>query len=348
MKLMNFAMGMLITALVFTLLIVAQDLLLPLIIAIAIWYLINLLASGFGKIHIAGFGIPRFLCFVMSILTFMFSISVLVQFVGGSLNDLGSVATTYEANLRSLWNRLPYAEFLPIEGFFESISTRLDLSAIITSVAVSFTSVARDSFLIVIYVMFLLFEQGNFNSKLAALVGDPQQEKRMLRILAQIKSDVQKYLSIKFLTSATTGTLSYLLLDALGINFAEIWGLLIFLLNFIPTIGSIVATIFPSLMALAQSNDDFGLFFTVLFGVSALQVLIGNIIEPRITGKSLNLSPVVILFNLALWGAIWGVPGMFLCVPLLIITTIVMSHFPKTRPIAILLSSNGHVIASED
>ena len=348
MKLLKFAMAMLITALVFTLLIVAQDLLLPLVIAIAIWYLINLLASGFMRIHIGRFHIPRFLCFLASILTFIFTISALMQFVGGSLNDLGNVATTYEANLRSLWNRLPFSEYLPIEGFFETLSGRLDLSAIVTSVAVSFTSIARDSFLILIYVMFLLFEQGNFNSKLAALVGDPKQEKRMLLILAQIKGDVQKYLSIKMFTSSLTGILSYLLLDALGINFAEIWGLLIFLLNFIPTIGSIIATIFPSLMALAQTNDDFGLFFTVLFGISALQVLIGNILEPRITGKSLNLSPVVILFNLALWGAIWGVPGMFLCVPLLIITTIVMSHFPKTRPVAILLSSNGHVAASEE
>lgn len=348
MKLMKYAMAMLIVALVFTLLIVAQRLLLPLVIAIAIWYLINLVAGGFARLHIGKVYIPRFLCFAASIFTFAFGISVLVQFVGGSFNDLGSVATTYEANLRSLWNRLPYAEYLPIEGFLQTVSDRLDLSAILTSVAVSFTSIARDSLLILIYVMFLLFEQGNFNRKLTALVGDAQQEKRLLLILEQVKADVQKYLGIKFLASALTGTLSYLLLRGLGINFAEIWGLLIFLLNFIPTIGSIVATIFPSLMALAQSNDDFGLFFTVLFGISALQVLIGNILEPRITGKSLNLSPVVILFNLALWGAIWGVPGMFLCVPLLIITTIVMSHFPKTRPIAILLSSNGHVIESED
>ncbi len=348
MKLMKFAMAMLITALVFTLLIVAQDLLLPLVIAIAIWYLINLLASGFARLRIGRFGLPRFLCFAFSILSFMFGISVLVQFVGGSLNDLGNVTSTYEANLRALWDRLPYTEYLPIEGFLQTASERLDLSAIVTSIAVSFTSIARDSLLILIYVMFLLFEQGNFTRKLSALVGDPQREKRLLRILAQIKADVQKYLSIKFLASAATGTLSYLLLRMLDINFAEIWGLLIFLLNFIPTIGSIIATIFPSLMALAQSNDDFGLFFTVLFGISALQVLIGNILEPRITGTSLNLSPVVILFNLALWGAIWGVPGMFLCVPLLIITTIVMSHFPKTRPIAILLSSNGHVIVSED
>ena len=348
MKLIKFAMALLIVALVFTLLIVAQDLLLPIVIAIAIWYLINLLASGFARIRIVDFAIPRVLCFAASLFTFVFGISSLVQFVGGSLNDLGDVVGTYEANLRALWNRLPYSEYLPVEGFLQAVSERLDLSAIFTSIAVSFTSIARDSLLILIYVMFLLFEQGNFNRKLSALVGDQQQEKRLLRIMAQIKADVQKYLSIKFLVSALTGTLSYALLRALNIDFAEIWGLLIFLLNFIPTIGSIIATVFPSLMALAQSNDDFGLFFTVLFGISALQVLIGNILEPRITGKSLNLSPVVILFNLALWGAIWGVPGMFLCVPLLIITTIVLSHFPKTRPIAILLSSDGQLNVSDE
>src|SRR5690606_28414174 len=153
---------------------------------------------------------------------------------------------------------------------------------------------------------------------------------------------------IKFLASAATGLLSYILLRALGINFAEIWALLIFIFNFIPTIGSIVATLFPSLMALAQSNDGFGLFFAVLLGITAIQILIGNVLEPRIVGQSLNLSPVVILFNLALWGAIWGIPGMFLCVPLLIITTIVLAHFPKTRPIAILLSSDGRLNITED
>ncbi|OGT71548.1 MAG: hypothetical protein A3H44_13860 [Gammaproteobacteria bacterium RIFCSPLOWO2_02_FULL_57_10] len=348
MKLIKFALAMVVTALIFTLLIVAQDLLLPLVIAIAFWYLINLLASGFARIRVGRLTLPRPLCFLASILTFMVTISVMFRFISGSLNDLSSVTTTYETNLRSLWDRLPFAEYLPIDGFLDNLAAQLDLSAIVTTVAVSFTSLARDSLLIVIYVGFLLLEQGNFNRKLSALMGDPQKEKRVLRILTQVKGDIQKYISIKFLASATTGILSYLLLRALGINFAEIWGLLIFLLNFIPTIGSIVATIFPSLMALAQSNEGFGLFFATLFGIASLQILIGNIIEPRITGQSLNLSPVVILFNLALWGAIWGVPGMFLCVPLLIITTIVLAHFPKTRPIAILLSSDGRLNITED
>ncbi|MGH8463282.1 MAG: AI-2E family transporter [Pseudomonas sp.] len=348
MKLVKFAMALVIITLVFTLLIVAQNLLLPLVIAIAVWYLINLLASGFARLRIGTVTLPRPLCFLASIMTFIFVITTLVQIIGGSLNGLNAAAVTYEANLRLLWSRLPFAEFLPIEGFFDFMAERLDLSVIITSVALSFTGLARDGMLIVIYVGFMLFEQGNFDRKLAALVNDPQREKRTQRIVAQIKADIQKYISIKFLASAATGLLSYILLRALGINFAEIWALLIFIFNFIPTIGSIVATLFPSLMALAQSNDGFGLFFAVLLGITAIQILIGNVLEPRIVGQSLNLSPVVILFNLALWGAIWGIPGMFLCVPLLIITTIVLAHFPKTRPIAILLSSDGRLNITED
>jgi predicted PurR-regulated permease PerM len=126
------------------------------------------------------------------------------------------------------------------------------------------------------------------------------------------------------------------------VDFAAVWGLLIFLLNFIPTVGSIVATIFPALIALAQS-DGYTLFFLVLLGIGALQICIGNILEPRLMGSSFNLSPVVILLNLALWNAIWGIPGMFLCVPFLIIVAIVLSHFPQTRPVAIMLSSDGNL-----
>jgi len=119
-----------------------------------------------------------------------------------------------------------------------------------------------------------------------------------------------------------------------------VWGLLIFLLNFIPTVGSIIATIFPAMIALAQS-DGYSLFLLVLIGIGVLQIAIGNILEPRLMGSSFNLSPIVILLNLGLWGYIWGIPGMFLCVPFLIILTIILSHFPQTRSIAIILSSDG-------
>jgi AI-2 transport protein TqsA len=131
------------------------------------------------------------------------------------------------------------------------------------------------------------------------------------------------------------------------VDFAGVWGLLIFLLNFIPTVGSIIATIFPAMIALAQS-DGYTLFILVLVGIGALQIGIGNILEPRLMGNSFNLSPIVILLNLGLWQYIWGIPGMFLCVPFLIILTIILSHFPGTRPIAIILSSDGRLRVPED
>jgi AI-2 transport protein TqsA len=348
MNLLPFAMGLGIVALTFVLLILGQDLLLPLVIAIAIWYLINVIADSFSRLHIRGYHLPRMLSFLAAILMFFVFISMVVQFISGSLNDVGNVTRLYEANLRTHWERLPFSDLLPVEGIAEYISAQMDITAIITALAVSFTGIAADGTLILIYVGFMLFEQKYFNAKLAAFMADPVREKRTLRILERVRADVRKYISIKLFTSALTGLLSYALLRFLQINFAELWGLLIFLLNFIPTIGSIIATIFPALIALAQSDDGFALFVVVLTCIGALQITIGNILEPRLMGASLNLSPVVILFNLALWGSIWGIPGMFLCVPLLIITTIILSHFPRTRPIAVLLSSNGHIEIAED
>ena len=161
-------------------------------------------------------------------------------------------------------------------------------------------------------------------------------------MLSKINEDVKKYISIKMLTSSTTGILSYILLKIVGVDFAEFWALLIFLLNFIPTIGSIVATIFPSLITLVQF-DTYNPFFAVFVGVTIIQLCVGSILEPRLMGNSLNLSPLIILLNLSLWGLIWGIPGMFLCVPVLVISMIVFSHIPATRPIAILLSRDGRI-----
>jgi predicted PurR-regulated permease PerM len=122
---------------------------------------------------------------------------------------------------------------------------------------------------------------------------------------------------------------------------------LIFLLNFIPSIGSIIATIFPTILALVDGNSLWP-FIIVGGGITALQFAIGNIIEPRLMGNTLNLSPLIILLSLALWGSIWGVAGAVLCVPITVICTIVCSYFPTTRPIAVLLSKNGQLKNLQD
>jgi AI-2 transport protein TqsA len=348
-KALDFAATGFIVALSVYVLVVGQRLLQPLIIAIVFWFLINVLASLFLDIRVGGRRLYRPLCFALAILLLVAVLSIIVQFISGSLADLVTVSLVYEVNLREYWERLPLSENLPTEGFLESVSQWFDITSILTSIALTFTGLAADSVLIIIYTLFLLWEQGNFSSKLTALVGDPAHENSVRKIIGKVRSDIQRYITIKMLTSSATGILSYLILKLLGVDFPEIWAIVIFLLNFIPTVGSIIATLLPATVALAQSTTDgVSLSLAVLVFIGTLQFTIGNIIEPRLMGASLNLSPVVILFNLALWGTMWGVVGMFLCVPFLIITTIVLSHFPQTRPIAILLSSNGRVDTPEN
>ena len=344
MKILNYTATAVLIFLVFYLLFIGKDLLLPLVIAIALWYLINVLARAFSHIAIGGFRFPMPVCLTASFLTFIFLILALINFLSSTVGDVLDVAPIYQENLTTRLENLSFVDMSEFEGqsLPQLLTTWLDIPSFLTSIASSLTSILASGGLILIYIGFLFLEQGHFTNKITALVADPNKEQDANKIINRIRDDIQKYITIKVITSSLTGILSYIILRIADVDFAGVWGLLIFLLNFIPTIGSIIATIFPALIALAQS-DGYTLFLVVLFGLGALQVCIGNILEPRLMGSSFNLSPIIILLNLALWGYIWGIPGMFLCVPFLIIVTIILSHFPQTRPMAIILSSDGRL-----
>nr|WP_306303376.1 AI-2E family transporter [Pseudovibrio denitrificans] len=115
-----------------------------------------------------------------------------------------------------------------------------------------------------------------------------------------------------------------------------------FLLNYIPTIGSLIAVIFPSLLSLVYF-DTLTPFIAITLGLGAVQFILGNLVEPRLMGTQLNISPLVIMISLSFWGALWGVIGMVLCVPLVVLAIIICAQFPSSRPIAILLSGDGNV-----
>jgi predicted PurR-regulated permease PerM len=344
MKSLNLAASALIVVLTFYLLIVGEQLLLPLVIAVAIWYLINTLASQFERVSLAGISLPRPACLIASIVTFIGLIVSLISFFSGRVNGVLDVAPVYQENLTQRLKSLPFMDEVEVseQGMLELVTNWIDLPTYAASAAQSFAGILANGGLILIYVLFLFLEQGKFADKISALFAPSGNEEDAINIIDRIKDDIQKYISIKFFTSTLTGLFSYGALIVLDIDFPGVWALLIFLLNFIPTVGSIIATIFPAMIALAQA-DGYGLFLLVLGAIGAIQVVIGNILEPRMMGSRFNLSPIVILLNLALWGSIWGIVGMFLCVPLLIIVTIILSHFPKTRPIAIILSSDGRL-----
>ena len=349
MKILNYLAAVIFVVLIFYLLYIGKDLLLPLVIAIALWYLIVTLGSAFSNVSIGQFQFPKPICLVASFFTFIGLAWLVINFLSSTVDDVLEIAPVYQENLNARLESLSFVDTNEFEGqsFGQILSNWIDIPAYARSIAASLTSVLASGGLILIYLGFLFLEQGHFSKKLSALVSDPTREQDINKLIGRIRDDIQKYVIIKVLTSSLTGILSYIFLRFMEVDFAGVWGLIIFLLNFIPTVGSIVATIFPALIAFAQS-EGYTLFLMVLSGIGVIQICIGNILEPRLTGSSFNLSPIVILLNLALWGYIWDIPGMFLCVPFLIIITIILSHFPQTRPIAVMLSSDGKLRATID
>jgi predicted PurR-regulated permease PerM len=161
-------------------------------------------------------------------------------------------------------------------------------------------------------------------------------------MLDHIDQSISRYISLKTLISLITAVASYVALLLIGVDFPLFWAAVIFLLNFIPTIGSLIATLFPALMALLQFAA-FGPFILVLMVVGTIQVLVGNVLEPKLMGSSLNISSLVVLISLAFWGTIWGIVGMILSVPITVMLIIIFSRFDTTRSAAIWLSGNGEV-----
>ena len=161
-------------------------------------------------------------------------------------------------------------------------------------------------------------------------------------MLNEIFLSTNKYITLKTGISLLTGGLSYVVLLLFGIDYAFLWAFLIFLFNYIPYIGSLIATILPAIFAVIQFGTIWS-FVWVFISVEAIQLVVGNYIEPKVMGKSLNLSPLVVVVALSFWGYVWDLLGMFLSVPITSIMLIMLAQFPATRSFAILLTENGNI-----
>ncbi len=347
MSVLSFALYAVIAALSFYLLIVGKALLLPVVVAVVFWYLIATLSSTYRRIHVGDIRLPGWASLTLAILTFVGLLTGVIEMARGNISDVVAAAPTYQANLEGLIDRVYSMIGIKEVPTISQLLDSIDLGNIATKLAASLTSFAGNVGIILVYVLFLLVEQGSFNAKLEAMVADPERRARIKRMIGRINADVRTYIWIKTLMSVLTGGISYVVMRIAGVDFAEFWAVIIFLLNYIPTIGSILGIVFPAVLALVQFNT-FGPFLIVLVGIGAAQVVIGNVLEPRLMGRTLNLSPLVILFSLALWGSIWGIIGMFLSVPIMVIAVIIMAQFQPTRPVAIFLSASGQVAEVDD
>ena len=195
-----------------------------------------------------------------------------------------------------------------------------------------------NSILVLIFLVFMLLAKPYANDKLRAAFS-PARADALIDLTNTISRQIGAYLGALFVISLVTGLVVWGALAALGVEFAFTWGLLAFVLNFIPTLGSIVASIPPVLLALVQFSPDVWPAAGVALALFVIQQTLGNFIAPKIYGDRLNLSPVVILLFLVFWGWLWGVTGALLAVPIAAAIQIALAHIPALAPLAVMMGS---------
>lgn len=337
-KLINATLALIFAALVVYILIIGNSILLPLAIAVVIWYLIVRMVALFQQIPFTHFELPFWFAFILSLIASTFVLYMFMTLVTSSIYGIINDAPKYQEKLNlalNYFNHLTGAKFQYAQ-LFEQFS----LTSFFSNVALTITNLASSLVLIIAYVLFLLLEYKTFDYKLRAICAANNSYEQASEIVDKIIGDINIYMKAKTAMSLLTGASSYIVLFAFGINFASFWALLIFVLNYIPTIGSIIAVVFI-LLAITIQFTSLTMFLVLAGLLIAIQFIVGNLLEPRYMGKNLNLSPLVIMLSLAFWSSIWGVIGMFLCVPLMTILNIILSKFDSTRHFAIMLSSDA-------
>lgn len=284
---------------------------------------------------------PGWLAMPIAIVAILALVGAVGYGVAQNVGDIASQTTDYKHRIDQLTKDV-YTLF-QIPGPAPTISTVVRQTGggrLLAMIANGFQSLAGNTLLILIYLGFMFSAASQLSPKLDRIFIKADDRDHVRAILTAIRKSMQDYLWVQTVMSIIMSALTYATLAAIGLPNAEFWCFLIFFLNYIPTIGSIVAVLLPTLAALVVWSDITHIAL-VAFGVGIWQFLGGNLLQPRMMGDSLNLSAIVVLLSLAIWGTIWGIAGAFLAAPITVMIMIILNQFTSTRWLAILMSADG-------
>ncbi len=313
----------------------ASGILIPFLLSMFIAIICNPLINKAEK-----YKIPKFIAVIMVIAIFVGIGLSLAGLIGNSLNELSLVMPTYKAQLSQQLAGLVDK----LAAFNIHISSKLIVEYLDPGAAVGFAAdmlsgfgnIMANLFLIILTVVFMLFEAESIPAKLHLALKDPQMK---LQKIDKFLASVNQYLAIKTLVSVATGLIVSLMLWAIGLDFFILWGVLAFLLNYIPNIGSIIAAVPAVVLAFVQLDPSSAL--AIGAGYMIINTVMGNVIEPRYLGRGLGLSTLVVFLSLIFWGWLLGTAGMLLSVPLTMIIKIAFETSGDNQWISILLSDES-------
>lgn len=310
----------------------AADIIVPFILALFIAVVLNPLVQRMVRLRV-----PRVLAISLLIGVIILGMVLLLAYLGSSLNELARTLPVYRDSLLAPLQRLdPWLHRVGIDVSIEQLQTFIDPNAamtLVTNLLTQLSNAMTSIFLLLLTVVFMLIEVPQLPAKLQPLMARPAEG---MGAIQRALDSVTHYLVLKTAISVVTGLVVWGMLTLLEVRFAFVWGLLAFALNYIPNIGSVLAAIPPIVQVLAFSGFYDALI--VLSGYLLINLVFGNILEPRMMGRGLGLSTLVVFLSLIFWGWLLGPVGMLLSVPLTIMVKIALEQTAGGQSIAVLLS----------
>lgn len=310
----------------------AQSVVLPLVIAWLLSYILGPVISFLTRRKF-----PAGLAVTITLVLLLGVCYLLTMFLHARVSAFAAAYPQYQEKLNQLMNTVAMRwnlEWNPFAG----VDWGEKVGGFLVDVSGSLFSLVSSLVMVFIFLVFLLLGKPYFNLKVEKAFA-PAHATSIISILDSTAREIGRYLSVQFLISLGTGVLVWLALTLLGVQFAITWGALAFLLNFIPTVGSIIASLPPVLLAVVQFHPSYWQAVVALLILVLIQMSIGNVLAPKILGDQLNLSPVVVLLSLVFWGWLWGIAGAILSVPIASAVKIVCEHVEPLHPIAIMMGS---------
>ena len=309
---------------------VASSILIPFVLSIILAFVLMPVV-----IQLKNRKVPGALAAVASLGLAMAFLSVVSYLVYLSLNSMNQAIPTYSLKFKEFFHSAD--EFLAgynvdINSYWPEVQKQA--TVMVGKTANILLGLSKNGLLIFFITLFMLIEGTRYQTKAVKAFGKGN---FFATSAAKIAQDIQRYLMFKTLISLATGTLVWIVLTIIGLDFPLVWGLLAFVLNFIPSIGSIVASLPPILLALVQFDSPVQYALIVAVCLLTIQGIIGNYLDPKIMGDNLNLSPLIIFLSMVFWGWLWGPVGMLLAVPLAVSLKVALHHHERSRPIALMM-----------
>jgi len=337
--------ALVLTSLIGWLCIIGKSIIVPILIGIITVYLFVAAADALQKVPLFK-NLSRIIRRVITLIFFTAIFVALTLFVVQNAQSISATVPLYANNFETLLIQI--LNSLGIEGAvdWDVIITKASETVSITSImeylvsaVYSFGTVLVTALL---YAIFLATELDDLPNKTRKAFSKDKQAENAIDLTHRINARIADYLGAKTLVNVILGAISLVILLILGVEYALFWALLIALFNYIPYIGSVIGVIFPVMMAFLQTGSWLSgviAFITLM----AAQIYVGSFLEPKMLGRSVNLSPFVVLLALSFWVVIWGSVGAILAVPLTAVIMIILSEIPSARPIAIMMSEKGDI-----